>query len=750
MKKGNAVLLTGTSHQRVDALAKARGEHLFPSDNVLPGMLWLRIVRSTRVHARLLSVDTRAAASLVGVACVLTAADIPGMNRFGLVVEDQPILCDAIVRFEGEPIAIVAAETDEIAREASALVQISYEDLPTVDSAATAEQMLDLHPNGNVCSTVELGHGNMTSGATACAHTIELKYSTNRQEHAFLETEAGTSWIDEAGMLTLSVGGQNPFHDRRQIAAALGVPEELIRVLNPMMGGAFGGKEDCSVQIPLALVTHKTGRPARLMFDRQESLQSGVKRHEFTITYNVRATKSGNLQSAKIDLLADAGAYTTLTAAVLAQAAEHASGPYGYDATAISGKAVFTNNGNASAFRGFGIPQTSLGIEQVMDELARRADLSPFEIRRKNLVRKGQTAGAGYLMTSDTLLPHMLDAAENGPLWQSRDEFRSGAPAWIRRGIGISAIWQGYGLGAGFEKGATVHLALTENGRFRLEVGTPDLGAGNLTAFLQIAADALNSTIEHFEYVAADSLGPDSGSSHASRTIYVVGNTVAKAGRELHRRIIDYAGKALGSSRVTLERGYVAMDKERIPLCEIAKGMACPTVVTSFQPTMPSAIHPGIPHAAYSYWVQVMGVEVDVFTGEVSVIDVENYADTGKTINPAGVLAQCEGGFAQGLGYALYENAIYEGGCLRNPTFANYVIPSVKDMPITMTTTVFETPDDTSPLGVRGIAEISLTPVAATVANAVYDAIGSRFSRFPILPEMVLSAIGTEGQHWHA
>ncbi|MGB3643420.1 MAG: xanthine dehydrogenase family protein molybdopterin-binding subunit [Mesorhizobium sp.] len=741
---------TGSSQQRVDALAKARGEHVFPSDNALPGMLWLRIVRSTKVHARILAIDTQDAVRLDGVVSVLTAADIPGCNRFGLTVSDQPILCDEIVRFEGEPIAIVAAETDDIARRACGLVKVTYAELPVVDSAKTAKEMPDLHPYGNVCSSLQVGHGAIAAASRDCAHTVAFAYVTNRQEHAFLETEAGTSWVDGDGVLTLSVGGQNPFHDRRQIALALGLAEDGVRVLNPMMGGAFGGKEDCSVQIHLALVTHRTGRPARLMFDRQESLRAGVKRHEFNIAYRVGATNAGKLKYAEIELLADAGAYTTLTPAVLGQAAEHAPGPYRYEAVAIDGRAMFTNNGNASAFRGFGVPQISIGIEQVMDELARRTGLSPFEIRRRNLLQRGQTAGAGYAMSSDTLLPKMLDAAENGSLWQSRETYRTGAASWVRRGIGVSAIWQGYGLGADLEKGATVHLSLQENGRFCLEVGTPDLGSGNVTAFLQIAADELNSTVDHFDYIAGDSLGPNSGSSHASRTVYIVGNTVSKAGRELCRRIRAHGEATFGAEPSTLQPGFLTVGQRYIALSELATDMPDPEVVISFRPRLAKAIAPGIPHAAYSYWVQVLGVEVDTCTGEVSVTDVENYVDTGRTINPVGVLAQCEGGFVQGLGYALYENSIYAGGRLRNPTFANYVIPSVKDVPPNIHTTIFETPDETSPLGVRGIAEIGLSPVAATVANAVHDAIGARFERFPVLPEAVLNAIGNEVSINHA
>jgi CO/xanthine dehydrogenase Mo-binding subunit len=733
--------LIGTSQQRVDALPKARGEHLFPSDHVLPNMLWLQVVRSKKPNARILSIDTTKGSATAGVVAILTAADIPGENRFGLLTADQPVLCEDRVRYAGEPIVVVAAETDEIARRARDAVEVVYEELPLVDDPLRAEQSIALHPSGNICAAISLGHGDPAAATDPDDENVELQYVTNRQEHAFLETEAGTSWIDSNGILTVSVGGQNPFHDRRQTASALGLPVERVRILNPMMGGAFGGKEDCNVQILLALVTHKTGRPARLMLDRSESLVAGVKRHSFRVRYKVAAARDGALRTLDVELLADAGAYTTLSPAVVGQAAEHASGPYRFRASSVRAKAVFTNNGNASAFRGFGNPQVVIGIEQAIDTLAIRTGLSPFEMRRRNLVKKGEIAGAGYVMSADTALPALLDAAEAGEIWRTRSRFRSGGEPWVRRGVGVSAIWQGYGLGADLENGAAVRLSLTSRGTFRLEVGTPDLGEGNITAFLQIAGDALNAGVEQFECIAGDSLGPNSGSSHASRTIYVVGNAVAPVAEELRKKIIDAAESHFGAGAWRLDRGTVAREREEIPLPELFSRTGSLSVEESYRPAAATPIAPGIPHAGYGYWVQVMALEVDGLTGEIAVNAVENYVDTGKTINPVGAAGQCEGGFAQGLGYALYENAIYAGGILRNPTFSNYNIPSIKDVPRRFETKFFETPDETNPLGVRGIAEIGLTPVAATVANAVHDAIGIRFSRFPILPEMVLEAL---------
>lgn len=738
--------LVGTSQQRVDALAKARGEHVYPSDHALPDMLWLRIVRSRFAHARLRKVGTSKAEALDGVARVLTAADLPGTNGFGLMVPDQPVLCHDRVRYVGEPIAIVAARSDRIARKACDLVEVEYEPLEIVSDATKADSAVALHAGGNQCAALDLGFGDVDAAFAGCEQCFEYSYVTNRQEHAFLETEAGTSWIDRDGVLTLSVGGQNPFHDQRQIAAALGLPESRIRVLNPMMGGAFGGKEDCSVQIPLALVTWLTGSPARMMFDRHESIQAGVKRHSYHIRLRIGGTKDGDLKALDASLVADAGAYTTLSPAVLGQAAEHVSGPYTYDASRIRARAMHTNNGNASAYRGFGGPQVMIGIEQAIDEMARKCGLSPFEFRRRNLIGKDDRAGAGHRMTSDTALPQMLDAAEAGELWARREAFRAAAPKWTRRGVGVTAIWQGYGLGADLENGAEVRLSLTPEGKYRLHVGTPDLGSGNLTAFLQIAADELNTGIEQFEYVAGDSEGPNSGSSHASRTIYVVGNAVAQAAREMATRIRACCDDGTG---VALRMDSVSIGGRIMALADLHSRLSSPEVRMHYRPPSAKAIEIGIPHSGYGYWVQVLGAEVDLLTGQVHVAEVENYVDTGKTINPDGVTGQCEGAFAQGLGYALYEDAAYRDGRMMNPNFSNYIIPSVKDMPPKMTTRLFESPDASNPMGVRGIAEIGLTPVAVSVANAVRDAVGIRFDSFPILPEMVLSALadGEEAEH---
>ncbi len=680
---------------------------MFPSDLASDGALFLRLARADRAHARLVSIDTTRALAVPGVVAVLTAKDIPGDRLFGMIQRDQPFLAEDRVLYDGEALAVIAAETEAAAREAAALVEVTYEDLPVAGFPPAPGDPL-LHDT-RYCIDMDLGFG--TQADAAPAHDIEIAFETPRQEHAFLETEAGIAWIED-GVLTLSVGGQSPHFDVAEIAAGLGIEQTKVRVLNPMMGGAFGGKEDMNVQFPLALATWITGRPSRLMYDRDESIRVGVKRHAFQTRCRVTADAQGHLMHADVEMLADAGAYLAYTPVVTNQATEHCTGPYKFASTKVRTRAAYTNNGIASAFRGVGGPQSLLGIEQAMDVLARQSGIDPFELRRRNLLKAGDLAGPGFRLQTDTLLAPLLNAAESGALWQGRDAYRAAAPAWCKRGVGMASVWYSYGLGAGGEAGATVRLSQAPTGRFTLELGVPDVGNGNLTAFLQIAAEGLGARIEDLDYVMGDSAGPNSGATHGSRTIYVVGNAVAKAASELRAKL--------------------------------DAGTDDPVVEAFFQPVQPEMLVRGIPHIDYNYIVQVTALEVDTLTGEVSVAAIENHVETGRMINPQGVEGQIDGAVAQGLGLALYEDLVLEEGRVKNPNFTNYILPTLLDLPASTRTYLYENPDRTNPLGVRGLGELGLPVTPCSIANAVADATGLRFDRFPISPQAVLDGLRQE------
>ncbi|MBI3762365.1 MAG: molybdopterin-dependent oxidoreductase [Chloroflexi bacterium] len=733
----------GKSVVRIDAYAKATGAQVYPSDVVMKDMLWVQVLRAAHPHARIISIGTAEAEKLPGVACVLTAKHVPGENRFGLLVNDQPVLCADRVRYLGDAVAVVAAETDEIARAARELIHVEYEILPTLTDPLRALEpgAPQLHPQGNLCANLHLGHGDISVGFAEADYVFESEYHTARQEHAFLETEAGVAYYDEAGRLTLCVGGQNPFNDRRQVAKALGLPEEDVRVLNPPMGGAFGGKEDINVQIHLALVTYHTRRPCRLMLDREESIAIGTQRHPFQVRYKTGVKKDGRLAAAQVNLIADTGAYSALGPAVIALAAEHCCGPYFFPHTKIDAQAVFTNNGNCSAFRGFGNPQVIVGLEQHMDMMAQAVGMDPIAFRRLNTIQRDQTTGAGFAMTSTVALPHVLDAADQGELYRNRRKMKQTASPWKRRGVGIAAIWQGFGLGAGVEPGANARIELQASGRYRLHVSSPDLGEGNITAFLQIAAHELNCAVEDFDVSIGDTLGPDSGSSNASRTVFIVGSATANAAIELRRRMLEAATRLGRDAKPRLAGSEVRVNGRTIPLAELVAELGPFSGDGYFKPRMPEPLIFGMPHPAYGYSVQVVLVEVDTLTGEIDVLKIENYLDGGNIINPKGAEGQSEGGFAQGLGFALLEEVLMEDGRVLNPRLSTYIIPSIRDVPPDIKTIMLQEPEPASPYGVRGLAEIGLSPTAGAIANAIHDAIGVRFDRVPITPEMVLQAL---------
>jgi len=736
-------MMIGQAVPKVDALAKVTGQQIYPSDIQQPNALWVQVLRAAHPHARIVHVDISAALALPGVVCVLTAQDLPGRNGFGLIVPDQPVLCADVVRYEGDAIAVIAAESDRIARQARALIRVDYEVLPTISDPQQAlkDNPVRLHPTGNLCSEVHLGIGDIERGFADSDVIVEYEYQTGRQTHAFLETEAGISYYDDNGILTICVGGQNPFNDLGQIAAALALPAERLRVLHPMMGGAFGGKEDINVQIHLALVTLRTGRPARLALDRSESLRAGVKRHPFRVRYKTGAKRDGTLTACQVTMWADTGAYTTLGPAVLTLAGNHCCGPYRWASTKIDGYAAFTNNGNASAFRGFGNPQVVTGLEQQMDALARALDLDPLEFRQRNTLKQGEVSGAGFPVMGDVTLPAVIESIQQSALWQTRHTLKAHTSTDKRRGVGVATIWQSYGLGKGLEKGAHTRLELQNNGRYRLWFSSPDLGEGNTTAFAQLAAQALQCELGDFDFVIGDSTGPQSGSTNASRSIFVVGGSVMNAAVVLREAILGAARKLAPTAReISLRRDAVMIDAQSIALSELAAEFG-PLIGKGFyQPQAHESAAFGTP-LAFGYSGQVALVEIDTRTGQVDVLQMENHLEIGRTINPHGAEGQSEGGMVQGLGFTLLEDIVMQDSRVQNATFSTYLIPSIGDVAPDVRTVLIETPDPISPHGGRGIGEIGLSPVPGVICNAIYDAIRVRFDRLPITQEAVRQAL---------
>lgn len=741
--------MIGKPVRRLDAYSKASGQHLYPSDFTAEKMLYLKVLRAKYPHAEITSINSGNAEKLEGVVRVITAADIPGVNGYGLVVPHQPVLCDKKVLHLGDAVAIVAAETERLAQEACDLIEVEYNilEMLTDPEEALLEDAPQLREEGNLCTEINLGHGDISRGFADADLVFENVYHTSAQEHAFLETEAGGAYYDENGVLTVIVGGQNPFNDHRQITPVLDLEDDRVRVINPPVGGAFGGKEDISVQIFLALGTYNTKHPCKMVLSREESIGFGTKRHPYRIAVKTGVTREGTLTAAKISLLADAGAYLALSGAVLGQAAEHCCGPYNFPHSEINAKAVYTNNGNNSAFRGFGNPQAAFAIEQQMDMMAAGLGLDGLAFRRKNLITADAESGIGHghKVTSNFTMNRVLDAVEKGKLYQdysSKAYQHTNPRPWKKRGIGVSAIWQGYGIGADLNDNAIARIELQSSGRYHLNVSCPDLGQGNATALAQIAAHDLGCGLDHLDVTIGDTFGPNSGSSNASRTTCFVGCAIIGAVKELKRKIIAAAEvDAVAVEKFEVTTGGFLVNNKFVSREAFTREKGTISADYEYSPRQTEAIVIGIPHYHYTYGAQVVMVEVDTLTGEISVEEIENYLDAGKVINPSAAEGQAEGGLAQGLGYALYENLVRREGEVVNSQLSTYIIPSIMDVPEKMQTILLEEPEPLGPHGARGIGEITLTPVAPAIFNGVYDAIGVRFSSLPLTPEMVLKGL---------
>ncbi len=728
---------------RIDGHAKASGAHVYPSDFVLEDTLWLRVLRAHQPHARILSIDTSAAEQVAGVVGVFTANDVPGSNRSGIVFQDMPVLCDDKVRYVGDAVAIVAAESDEAAYRARDLIQVEYEPLQVVSDprAAMLPDSVRVHDDGNLVSELHFDRGDLDAAFESADFVLENEYHTGRQAHAFLETEAGVAFYDEEGRLTVRSGGQNPQGTQTQIARALGLRNEDVRVILPMPGGAFGGKDEITIQCYLALVTLLTKRPTRIMLDRDESFVAGIKRHPFHMRYKAACTAEGKLVAAEVELIADTGAYASLGPAVLALATEHCLGPYYFPALKIDGYCVYTNNSFAGAFRGFGAPQVVFGIEQQMDAMVHAVGMDPIEFRRRNGLQPGQQAALGNVPDAESTLNQVLAEAEQGPVYSQREQLVRTDNRWKKRGVGIAATWQGFGLGAGVPDYAVAQMALDERGRYQLLVGSVDMGQGNATAFMQMAAHELDCRVADIELVMGDTfLAPDSGPSNASRNIFIVGAATADAARDLRQKILAAAADELQTEperlKLTGSTVRVQDSDHSLPLAGLGP------LLGQGNAHMPEVeeVAPGIPHRVFGYGAQVALVEVDLLTGEVDVLKIHSVIDAGKVINQQGVEAQSEGGIAQGLGYALFEDTVVEDGQMLNPRLSTYIIPSISDMP-EIETTILEHPEPAGPYGAKGIAEIVLTPTAAAILNAVYAATSERFTRIPLTPEQVLGRL---------
>ena len=733
----------GAPVARKDAFEKATGAAKYASDLFPDDFLWVAVLRSKYPHARILRIDTSKALAHPNVVAVFTHKDVP-VNRYGVFKKDRPVLCDDKVRYIGDPVALVAAETREDALEAMKLIEVEYEPLPAVTDPLEAMKpdAPKVHEDGNICREVHLKFGDVEGAFARADVVVENTYRTGVQIHAYLETEAGISYMED-GKIVVVAGGQSPYRDRAEIAHALNLPPEMIRVVTPYVGGAFGGKDDITVQIHLALVTWKTGRPARLVWTREESMIAGTKRHPAVIRVKTAASRDGRILANKIEIVYDKGAYTALGPAVLDVAVENCNGPYRVEATQIDAYSVYTNNMVSSAFRGFGAPQVIFAIERQMDLVAKRLGMDPLELRLRNALRKGDRYVFGNVLQGSVGIAQCLEVARSHQLWRNRNSKRVGEWPWLRRGIGVAAAMKGYTIGALPDKGV-IALELLRDGKVLVKGSFTEIGQGVVQAVAQMAADLLGVRIDDVEVVFADTeVTPDTSVTSASRQVFLAGNALRKAVEALKERVAELEERLRGRrpADVQFSGGWVLVDSERRytigELARLLDSFGLGRQVTGVYEVPRVEPIPGtleIPHLFYMFGVTLAKVIVNVLTGEVKVSKVVSIVDAGKVINPVTFTGQVEGAVAQGIGYALMEEAKIEGGYLLTRDLSTYLIPSSKDVPEIEVIPV-ESEEPEGPFGAKGIGEIGIISVAPAILNAVADATGVEPNTIPLTHE---------------
>jgi CO/xanthine dehydrogenase Mo-binding subunit len=716
----------GKSIPRVDALAKVRGTADFPGDLSMPGMAHMKVLFARRSHARILHIDTEEARSYPGVLAVLTARDVP-VNSYGIGEYDQPVICEDIVRFVGDRVALVVAENEQIAARARALIRVDYEDLQVINSPEDAllPDAPILHPakNSNILTSLQIRKGDVQSAESDAPVIIDETYDLGGQEHAYLQPDAGLAWVDQDGCIVVKTAGQWAHDDRRQIAHALSLPEECIRVIYTYAGGAFGGREDVSVHILLALAVLKIGRPVKVIWSREETTIGHHKRHAMKIQHRWGATRDGQLIFQKTKILADAGAYASTSAYVVASTLLTSTGPYNVPHVAVDAQAVFTNNVTGGAFRGFGVPQAITTAEAQMARLAEALDIDPVELRLRNMFVEGSRTSTQAEVPAGLSARETLVAAAQAVGWQKesgkwvRPDSKTKVGSGILRGVGIASGWKNVGYTLGYPEEATASIEL--HGRAEIEravvrLGTSEVGQGTLTTIKQMAADALNLPLELVELIFTDTAQTASaGSVSASRMAFMAGNVL----------------------RETSEAVMKAWRNEDRPA----------VVTHTYKAPSTDALDPqtgaGVGAFAFAYLAQAVELEVDPETGQLNVLRIVSAHDVGRAIHPQIVEGQIEGGVIQGLGWAMMEDFQSEEGQVLTPDLTTYLIPTARDIPTDLESVVLELNLPLGPWGVTGVGEMSLLAIAPALIDALHDATGVWFNVIPLPPERVFEGL---------
>ncbi len=740
----------GTTAERPDGQGKVDGTAIYPDDIDASNALIAKVVFSDKPHARMVSMDTSATLATTGVVTVITAADIP-MNEYGLTMFDQPVLIGVdgtgksivpsdVSRWEADQIAVVIAETSKAALAGAKAISVEWIDLP-VAGDITASDVGDtlVHPeNGldtNSYFALKIRRGDMDAAWQEADVVIEGSYVVPHQEHAYLQPEAAVSYIDDRGRVTVEIAGQWAHEDREQIAHALELPDDEVRIIYPAIGGAFGGREDMTLQIVLAAAARKVhamgiDRPVRTVWNREESIVGHHKRHRAQITARWGATNDGRVVAVEAHASLDAGAYNYTSNKVLATLHFGLTGPYDIHNAQIDSRAVYTHSVPGGAFRGFGGPQGALVAEGQMNKLAEALDMDPIELRRVNLLHEGDDYITQRPLPGGVSIETVIDELVEASDWGGEQATATTVSAIktllpsegsIRTGRGMACGLKNVGFTMGFPERCEATVTLfgdDEVESAHIAAAGADVGQGHHTVLRQMTAEAAGVPLEAVTGTFSDTAtSGDSGSASASRLTFMSGNAILGATEEATKAWNDGDRPAHGHFR------YIPPKTERV---DDETGV-------------------GSPVFALGYVAEAVDVAVDIETGHIRVGTVVCAVDVGKAINPGLVRGQVEGAIVQAHGYTLSERLRVVDGRLTNPTFSGYLVPGSMDLPDRIETVIVEVPDPIGPWGARGMAEMPLLVYAPAVVAALHDATGVWFDEIPLTPDRVLAGLKAAG-----
>ncbi len=751
----SAQKIVGRSELRPDAVEKVNGEALYTDDLQFDGMLYARVRRAMVPHAFLKSLDVSKARALPGVVSVLTAEDIPAEHNHGLVIYDWPVMVGLgeRIRYVGDALAIVAAETQAIADSAVDLIEAEFDLQPVISGPVQARQegVPQLHEKGNQLKHIKVRKGDMEAGFAGSEIILEHVFHTPTTDHAFLEPECSIAVPTPDDRMEIYVGSQIPYQDREQVARVLGWPESRVRIVGQLMGGGFGGKEDIAGQIHAAMLANVTKRPVKLLFDRHESLLVHPKRHATQIRVKMGATREGRLVAVESELYGDTGAYASLGDKVMTRATTHSAGPYDIPHVRADCYAMYTNNPPAGAFRGFGVTQSAFAVESMMDMLAEKTGMDPVELRRLNALHVGSLTNTGQLLRESVGLVECLDRVDAEMRRLTPQPFqprRDPASPHLVRAWGFAAAYKNTGLGGGAADISGAEVELYEDGMFEVRSSAAELGQGLVTVMRMIVAEEFQVPAGQVRVLVMDTdLTPNGGPTTASRQTFVTGNASRHAARTLRDAITAAVAEKydVRPGQVRFEGGLVHANGHSLSFADVAREIKAsgqqPRALYEYEAPRTQPLGTGGDmHFAFSFAAQAAEVEVNTLTGEVRVLRVISANDVGAAINPLGLQGQVEGGVMMGIGNCLTEEFILDEGRVVTDRLARYRVPGILLTP-EITSFIVEHPVSEGPYGAKGVGEVCTIPTTPAITNAIYNAVGVRVDSLPVDQEKISAAL---------